>query len=29
VIVEDPYGKIERELEILETYMEQGIQGWS
>ncbi len=27
VIVEDPYGKIERELEILETYMNKGIQG--
>jgi ABC-type sugar transport system substrate-binding protein len=27
VIVEDPYGKIERELEILETYMSKGIQG--
>jgi ribose transport system substrate-binding protein len=27
VIVEDPYGKIERELEILETYMNQGIDG--
>jgi len=27
VIVEDPYGKIERELEILETYMMQDIDG--
>ena len=27
VIVEDPYGKIERELEILETYKNRGIQG--
>lgn len=27
VIVEDPYGKIERELEILETYMTKEIQG--
>jgi ribose transport system substrate-binding protein len=27
VIVEDPYGKIERELEILETYMSKGIHG--
>ena len=27
VIVEDPYGKIERELEILETYMTQDIDG--
>jgi len=27
VIVEDPYGKIEREMEILETYMTQGIDG--
>jgi ABC-type sugar transport system substrate-binding protein len=27
VIVEDPYGKIEKELEILETYISQGIDG--
>jgi ribose transport system substrate-binding protein len=27
VIVEDPYGKIEKELEILETYINQGIDG--
>jgi ABC-type sugar transport system substrate-binding protein len=27
VIVEDPYGKIEKELEILETYENQGIDG--
>jgi ribose transport system substrate-binding protein len=27
VIVEDPYGKVEKELEILETYMNQGIDG--
>ena len=27
VIVEDPYGRIERELEILETYMTQDIDG--
>jgi ABC-type sugar transport system substrate-binding protein len=27
VIVEDPYGKIEKELSILETYMTQGIDG--
>jgi ribose transport system substrate-binding protein len=27
VIVEDPYGKVEKELEILETYISQGIDG--
>lgn len=27
VIVEDPFGKIEKEMEILETYMTQGIDG--
>jgi ABC-type sugar transport system substrate-binding protein len=27
VIVEDPYGKVEKELEILETYVSQGIDG--
>jgi ribose transport system substrate-binding protein len=27
VIVEDPYGKIEKELEILETYISKGIDG--
>jgi len=27
VIVEDPYGKIEKEVSILETYMNQGIDG--
>jgi len=27
VIIEDPYGKIEKELEILETYMNQDIDG--
>ena len=27
VIIEDPYGKVEKELEILETYISQGIDG--
>jgi len=27
IIVEDPFGKIEKELEILETYINQGIDG--